>query len=100
MAAPGNNIYSTLRGASYGYISGSSMSAAEVSGAAALILSAGYQTVTQLKADILNNVDPLPSLSGRVRTGGRLDICKAMPGCTRRRPTPPVISGARRRVRR
>src|SRR5579863_6364759 len=82
LAAPGNNIYSTLRGASYGYISGSSMSAAEVSGAAALILSAGYQTVTQLKADILNNVDPLPSLSGRVRTGGILDICKAIPGCT------------------
>src|SRR5205085_8236222 len=86
LGAPGNNIYSTLRNASYGYINGSSMSAAEVSGAAALILSAGYQSVTALKADILNNVDPIPGLAGRVRTGGRLDICKALPGCTQAPP--------------
>ena len=84
LAAPGSNIYSTLRGASYGYINGSSMSAAEVSGAAALILSVGYQSATELKADILNNVDPIPSLKGLhgVRTGGRLDVCAALPGCT------------------
>src|SRR5581483_11873973 len=86
MAAPGDNIYSTLRSSKYGYISGSSMSAAEVSGAAALILSAGNQSVTALKADILNNVDPIPALAGLVRTGGRLDICKAMPGCTQVAP--------------
>src|SRR5581483_11974876 len=78
MAAPGDNIYSTLRSSKYGYISGSSMSAAEVSGAAALILSAGDQSVSALKADILNGVDPLPALAGRVRTGGRLDIRKAL----------------------
>jgi subtilisin family serine protease len=100
LAAPGDTIYSTLRNASYGYVSGSSMSAAEVSGAAALILSVGYQSATALKADILNHVDPIPGLAGRVRTGGRLDICKALPGCTRIQtvpaPTvasPPVISG-------
>ncbi len=39
-------------------------------------------STTELKADILNNVDPLASLAGLVRTGGRLDICKALPGCT------------------
>src|SRR5581483_2314768 len=83
MAAPGDNIYSTLRSSNYGYINGSSMSAAQVSGAAALILSAGNQSVTALKADILNNLDPDPALAGKVRTGGRLDICKAMPGCER-----------------
>jgi subtilisin family serine protease len=88
LAAPGNNIYSTLRSASYGYINGSSMAAAEVSGAAALILSAGYQSATNLKADILNNVDPIPSLTGLVRTGGRLDVCTALPGCT----VPPATS--------
>jgi hypothetical protein len=93
MGAPGNNIYSTLRNASYGYISGSSMSAAEVSGAAALILSVGYQSVTALKANILNNVDPISALSGRVRTGGRLDICRALPGCMlSMSPQPPAAS--------
>jgi subtilisin family serine protease len=82
LAAPGNNIYSTLRNDSYGFISGGSMAAAEVSGAAALILSAQDMSVTQLKADILENVDQVSGLSGRVRTGGRLDVCKALPGCS------------------
>jgi subtilisin family serine protease len=82
LAAPGNNIYSTLRNGAYGYISGGSMASPQVAGAAALILSTGYMSARALKADILNNVDPVPALSGRVRTGGRLNICKAAPGCS------------------
>lgn len=103
LAAPGVNIYSTLcpscggqGGLSYGFISGASMSAAEVSGAAALILSADNMSATQLKADILDNVDPIPALNGLVRTGGILDVCKAIPGCATPPPanlTLPVISG-------
>src|ERR1700681_4805510 len=31
---------------------------------------------------ILNNVDSLPALSGLVGTGGRLNVCKAVPGCS------------------
>jgi hypothetical protein len=82
LAAPGNNIYSTLRNNSYGFIDGSSMASPQVAGAAALILSVKDMSPSQLKADILENVDQLPSLSGLVRTGGRLDICKALPGCS------------------
>ena len=82
LAAPGVNIYSTLRQSNYGYISGCSMAAAEVSGAAALILSSGYLSVSSLKSQILNNVDSLASLNGFVGTSGRLDVCKAVPGCT------------------
>jgi subtilisin family serine protease len=94
LAAPGFSIYSTLRGASYGYISGGSMAAAQVSGAAALILSTGYQPVATLKATILNNVDVLSALSGLVNTSGRLDICKAISGCGAPTNTAlPVISG-------
>ncbi|MGN6169803.1 MAG: S8 family serine peptidase [Solirubrobacteraceae bacterium] len=81
LAAPGAQIYSTLRNGAYGYITGSSMAAAQVSGAAALILSSGDMSMSALKADILNNVDPLNALSGKVRTGGTLDVCKAIPGC-------------------
>jgi subtilisin family serine protease len=83
LAAPGDNIYSTLRNGTYGYISGGSMASPQVAGAAALVLSRGYMSASSLKADILNNVDALPSLSGLVRTGGRLDVCKALPGCTK-----------------
>ncbi|MCL5671824.1 MAG: putative Ig domain-containing protein, partial [Acidobacteria bacterium] len=99
LAAPGVNIYSTLRQSNYGYISGCSMSAAEVSGAAALILSQGYQSVSDLRADILNNVDVLSSLNGFVGTSGRLDVCKAVPGCsaavtgTPANTAPPLVMG-------
>jgi subtilisin family serine protease len=83
LGAPGTAVYSTLRNGTYGYLSGGSMASPQVAGAAALILSVSpTMTTTELKADILNNVDPLPSLAGKVITGGRLDVCKALPGCT------------------
>ncbi len=89
LAAPGVSIYSTLREGKYGYLSGGSMAAAQVSGAAALILSADSSfSPVALKQDILDNVDPLFSLSGKVASGGRLDICKALPGCE-----PAVVTG-------
>ncbi len=102
LAAPGDNIYSTLRNGTYGTISGGSMASPQVAGAAALILSTTALSTPALRTDILNNVDPVPALSGLVRTGGRLDICKALPGCTSTPPPPPppantvlpVISGS------
>jgi subtilisin family serine protease len=108
LAAPGNNIYSTLRGGKYGYISGGSMASPQVAGAAALILSKASLSTSDLKADILGNVDPLPALSGLVRTGGRLDVCKAMPGCvtssalgtTSVGPNSDVFTSNRKRVNR
>jgi thermitase len=93
LAAPGVSIYSTLL-AGYGYLSGGSMAAAQVSGAAALILSvAPSLTPQQLKAEILTHVDPLPSLAGKVISGGRLDVCQAMPGCRAEPPAPPPSTG-------
>jgi len=52
--------------------------------------SRGYMSAPSPRADILDNVDPLPSLNGLVRTGGRLDVCKALPGCSNSPPPPPV----------
>lgn len=99
LAAPGSNIYSTLKtSGSYGYISGCSMSAAQVSGAAALVLSQGYKSVADLRTTILSAVDPLPAFASVTRTGGRLNICKAIVGCgTAAAPVNtaiPAISGA------
>jgi hypothetical protein len=93
LAAPGVNIYSTLRQSNYGYISGCSMAAPQVSGTAALILSLGYQSVSNLKSMILSNVDPLPSLTSYVTTGGRLNVCKAVPGCATATTAVPTNSG-------
>jgi thermitase len=94
LAAPGVSIYSTLRNGGYGYLSGGSMASPQVAGAASLILSAEPSlSATELKADILSNVDPLPSLAGKVITGGRLDICKAIAACATRQPPPPATFG-------
>jgi subtilisin family serine protease len=91
LGAPGTNIYSTLRGGTYGYIDGGSMAAAQVSGAAALILSTARLSVTALRSDLLNHVDPLRSLRGRVRTGGRLDVCRAISACARGCKVPRLV---------
>jgi subtilisin family serine protease len=82
LAAPGVNIYSTKRLSNFGYITGTSMASPQVAGAAALILSRGYMSVSNLKSAILSNVDVLSSLTGFVGTGGRLNVCKAVPGCS------------------
>jgi subtilisin family serine protease len=91
LAAPGVSIYSTLEhgpgGAQYGYLSGGSMAAAQVSGAAALILSsAPSMNAEQLRADILEHVTKVPGLP--VSSGGILNVCAAIPLCLNP-PSPP-----------
>ncbi|MBI5739151.1 MAG: S8 family serine peptidase [Nitrospirae bacterium] len=64
---------------SYTYYSGTSMAAPHVSGAAGLIKALKPQlTNLQIKAAILNSVDVLPPLSGKVSTGGRLNAYQAL----------------------
>ncbi len=95
LGAPGTNILSTIIGGGYAYFNGTSMATPHATGAAALLLSApgqGALTVTQVKAAILNNVDPDPALTGLTVTGGRLNICKPIPGCGSPPPPPPSSS--------
>ncbi|MDQ6811666.1 MAG: S8 family serine peptidase [Actinomycetota bacterium] len=94
LGAPGVSIYSTLREGNYGYLSGGSMASPQVAGAAALILSVSPSlSATELKADILEHVDPLPALAGKVSTGGRLNVCNAIPSCAAG-SAPSVTTGA------
>ncbi|MDE0840488.1 MAG: S8 family serine peptidase, partial [Kiritimatiellae bacterium] len=73
----GSDLYAPL----YDLSDGTSMAAPHVAGAAAMIRAAnatmGYAAV---KARILETVDALPSLAGRVLTGGRLNLNNALPG--------------------
>ena len=69
------------------------MSTPFVSGVAALVKSINPDlTNVQIKNIILNNVDVLPSLSGNVSTGGRLDAYKAVHAAAGT-VVPPAVTG-------
>ncbi len=98
LAAPGYSIYSTIPVSmgSYAYKSGTSMAAPHVTGAVALVsdLHPGW-TYSQVIHQIFSSVDPLTSLTGKVATGGRLNISGALGGIvTNPNPdtTPPTVS--------
>lgn len=80
LAAPGEAILSTYRGAGhYQQMSGTSMACPHVSGAAALLLAQSNSlTPTALKALLLATVDPLPRGADRLISGGRLNVGRAM----------------------
>ena len=79
--APGKNVLSTIMGGDYGYESGTSMATPHVSGAAALILDKCALNTSEIKANILNNVDAKSALAPLAITGGRLNLNKALRAC-------------------
>lgn len=81
LAAPGSPIYSTYNtsDSSYTYLSGTSMSAPHVTGALALLRALHpEETYRQLINRVLATADPLPSLTGKCITGGRLNLQRAL----------------------
>ena len=81
LAAPGEQIYSTFAATDTFYFSnsGSSFAAPYVTGACALLLARfPAETYQQIIARVLNGTDPLPALSGKCVTGGRLNLRKAL----------------------
>ncbi len=79
LAAPGKDILSTVPGNSYSALSGTSMAAPHVSGAAALLIALQPDlTVANLRTLLVTTVDPLESLNGRAASGGRLNAAAAV----------------------
>lgn len=79
LGAPGVAILSCVPGGGYASNSGTSMATPHVSGVLALMLGL-HPTMTGANARtlLLSNTDPLPSLAGRVVTGGRLNAFRAL----------------------
>ena len=79
IAAPGQQIVSTWLEHGYQEKQGTSMATPFVAGVAALVLAANPGiSIDELRARLLNSADPLPSLKGKVATGGRINAAKAL----------------------
>jgi len=79
IGAPGQNILSTQPLNSYDYRNGTSMAAPHVTGACALLMeSYPDKSYLQIKEAILNTAVPIPTLTNKCTTGGRLNLHDAM----------------------
>jgi subtilisin family serine protease len=78
LAAPGVSVYSTSPGNSYRSLSGTSMACPNVAGACALLISARPSMIwSDVKTALLNNVDPIASLAGKVTSAGRVNVARS-----------------------
>jgi len=79
LGAPGTAIRTTAVGGGYTYIDGTSFASPMVAGAVALLKTVKPNaSAVEIREALFNSVDPLPSLQGRVRSGGRLNVARAI----------------------
>lgn len=79
IAAIGSSVYSTLPYNTYGYMSGTSMAAPQITGAIAAITNKhGSLNVQELKNKIFSTVNKLDLLADKIIVGGSLNINRAL----------------------
>jgi subtilisin family serine protease len=75
--APGTLVFTTWNDGGYRLVSGTSIAAPQVAAAVALYRAASPDaSPAQLRAAVLGDVDPLPALTGKSVTGGRLTLSR------------------------
>jgi thermitase len=93
LAAPGAWIMTTQMGSQYAHVGGTSLAAPYVAHVLAMMLDLTGD-VLAAKARVLKSVDVLPTLAGKVKTGGRLNVDRAFHG--RFNPNNPPVATATR----
>ncbi len=90
IGAPGTTVLSTRQNNNYGMKTGTSMACPHAAGAIALIFSGGdanfmdaywnnpSEVILLIKDYIIAGVDPLPDLTGKTVSGGRLNVYNAL----------------------
>ena len=79
LAAPGTYILSTVPADTYAYMTGTSMAAPMVTGAAALLYSGRPNlSLSDVKTALLSTVHKLAPLKGKTASSGMLDVAAAM----------------------
>lgn len=79
LAAPGSSVYSTTPRNSYGNMSGTSMAAPTAAGVAAEVLSHMPELgPKELKQRLIDTVTKVPKFSGKMVSGGRIDLFNAL----------------------
>ncbi len=90
LAAPGNNILSTVPNDRYARLSGTSMATPHVSGAMALVWAQfPAHSAMQIKNRVLGSIDRNSTFADRTITGGRLNVNRAL-------STNPIIANTTR----
>lgn len=94
LGAPGSSIFSLRPGGQYASMSGTSMAAPHVTGAAGLLLSHNPSLTTpQIKSLILFGVDTFASLGGSVKSQGRLNAYRALKSTVPQWLQPQITTG-------
>lgn len=79
IAAPGENIYSTMPGGRYGLLTGTSQATAFATGVAVLLKANKMEmTAVQIKSQILATADARQTIFGRAQTSGILNAWAAL----------------------
>ena len=89
IAAPGNNVYSSVPGNAYDTYSGTSMATPHVAGGAALLWSTDKNMgFAEIKDRLLRSRDFVPSLARKVASSGRMNVYNAIRGIYPPSPEP------------
>ena len=79
VGAPGEQVLTLETGGGYRLIDGTSFSGPYTAGVVAMMASINrFATKQQLRSALLSSVDQIPALAGRVVTGGRVNLFKAL----------------------